>query len=323
MTKLSAVRAILGIVALVGCAPSVPPDRLVKFVPLRKDCTAGEAIPITLEALASHPDQFIGKCVRTRGLVAFRNIFPSLQSLYEESNPEKRVAIYGKSPPDYELWGMRKFADVIGYAYSCEQLGMNAEIEDQKRADEAKTNGSKTVVISFLAGECHYHGGPVIYVSQIAVDEGAPTRLFGPDATKYANLVRLPPDAPHFTEVASAIAPAFEFVRKQDDVALKAHLEKLGTRNASSETVEAVDPRKSPFAFLLGSSRVPEVHYFVPKRPNAESEGRYLAIGCVCKMDDCERKWPIALSDTVADPDWPYACMTAEKNGSDIFVSWY
>ncbi|MGD0190946.1 MAG: hypothetical protein ABSD74_09420 [Rhizomicrobium sp.] len=321
MIKLFQVLALLGLLAVGACASKMPSDTPANFVPLRENCSTSEAIPIELKQFGSDPDRYFGKCIRTRGLVFARYIFPDLPSLYGHPQPEETIAIYGASPQGYELWDMRKFVDVVGFAYSCESLWANAEVQAQQSMEEAKKKGSGETTIPFLAGECHYHAGPILYVSQIAIDGGAATRFFGPAAAeKYGNLTPMAHDTPHAAEIVEAIAPAFQHVRKRDEESLKAHLEKLGMNLAASEAKMAIDPNRSPFSFLLGAGRAPEIHYFLLKTPSTDAASDYVAFGCVCKVSDCEGTWPIHSADTNADPDWPYACMSAQKNGKITYL---
>jgi len=183
----SQIRALLAVLILTGCSSPNPPAEAAKLVPLREDCTVSEAVPATLEDFISHPNRLIGKCISVRGFVAFRDVVPNLQWLYQRPNSDKRVALYGKNPPGVELWAMRSYADMVGYAYSCEQLWAFSHAQAEQEIEEAKKRGSEEIIVPFIAGSCHYHGGPLLWVSQITVDENSPNRLFGPSAAKYAS----------------------------------------------------------------------------------------------------------------------------------------
>ncbi|HET7083426.1 MAG TPA: hypothetical protein VFI23_01550 [Rhizomicrobium sp.] len=271
----------------------------------------------------SHPNRFIDKCIHVRGFVAFRDVVPSLQWLYEHPKLDERVALYGRNPPGVELWAMRNYADLVGFAYSCEQLGTFAEAQTEQKNEEAKKKGSDVESIPFIAGNCHYRGGPVLWVSLITVDENSPNRLFGPAAAKFSSLTPMLPSTAHATEIANAIGPIFEFMRKQDKAGLEAHLEKIGDGGASSHANDAVDTNQNPFSFLLGAPKAPDVHYFVPKERIRGAAGNYASIGCVCKIDDCDGKWPIAELDASNKPQWPYSCIRAAKEDNILFVYLY
>jgi hypothetical protein len=75
--------AMFCVLAATGCAAPEPGQNTTELVPLRSDCTAAEAMATKLEDFISRPDRYIGKCIRTRGFVAFRSVSPSLQSLYK------------------------------------------------------------------------------------------------------------------------------------------------------------------------------------------------------------------------------------------------
>jgi hypothetical protein len=233
------------------------------------------------------------------------------------------VAIYGKSPPGMELWGMRSYADLIGFAYSCEQLWDLSEAQADQANEEAKKRGSNEETISFISGECHYHGGPLLWVSQITVDEGIANRLFGGAGAKYGDIMPMLPDAPHAAAITNAIAPIFEFVRKQDKAGLEAHLKKLGNGGASYNANDAIDLRQATFSFLMGAPKTPDVHYFVPNERIRGADGDYAAIGCVCKVEDCDGKWPIAYMDATNRPGWPYSCIQIWKERDLVSVRLY
>ena len=311
----------LFVLVLAACASPVPPEKPVAFVPLREDCTASEAIPIALEDFASDPDLYIGKCVRTHGLIAFRSIFPDLHRLYTAYYlPANPIAVYGKNLDD--LWGMRKFADVVGFAYSCEQLWTRAEMNADKETEEAKKRGSQDEYIPFIAGECHYHGGPLIYLSQISVDENSPTRLSGITAGRYGNLKPLHADVPQAAEIRGFLEPIFESMEKRDEATLRSRLQELGAGDAHNQAKDLLDPRKSPFSFLFGANVELNVHYFVLRQPATYTPNRYIAVGCVCKKNDCDGLWPIATADAGANPDWPFACISVERDEDYKSVNW-
>jgi hypothetical protein len=297
--------------------------QVAKVVPPREDCAASEAVPATLEDFISHPDRLMDKCIHVRGFVAYRAVVPDLPWFYVHHKPEERVALYGVDPPGRELWGMRAYADITGYAYSCEQFWAFATARADQENEKAKETGSKTESIPFIGGECHYHGGPLLWVSQIRVDDQAPNRLFGLSAAKYASLTPMLSSAPYAAEVTDFIAPIFDFIRKQDKAGLEAHLQKIGDGGASSDTDHVTDAKQSPFAFLLGANKAPDVYYFVPTGPGPGAVRDYEAIGCVCKINNCDGKWPIAEGDARNNPDWPYACVQVSKEDFGAFVYLY
>jgi hypothetical protein len=311
---------ILLALAVSACGTFTPVSETANVVAPREDCSVSEAIPATLEDFISHPNRLLDKCIHVHGFVAYRSVVPNIQWLYERSKPEDRVALYGKDPPGKELWAInRNYADLVGFAYSCEQLGAFTQAEADRAEEEAKKNGSDTVIISMLTGNCHYHGGPLLWVSQITLDQNSPTRLFGPVAAKLGNLIPMLPSAPNAAERTNAIAPIFEFFRKQDKEGLQAHLEKLEDASAGAFANDVGDPQ-GPFSFLRGEAKVPDVHYFIPRDSTDSAADYYYAIGCICKTDGCDGKWPIAEMDTDNEPEWPYACIRVMKADNNKLV---
>ena len=300
---------------VVLCAPSSSRADEANLVPPRGDCTAAESIPASLERFLSRPSRFMNKCIRVRGFVAFRSVAPSLEWLYQSPDTDKLIAIYGEDSSGANLWGLRAYADLVGFAYSCEQLGEFVYAEADRANAEAKKAGRDTESFPFISGNCHYHGGPLLWVSQATVDKAAPNRVFGKRNAKYGDLVPMASSARYASEITGAIAPMFDLIRQRDKSGLKTYLEKLGVGSASFDSDLAIDPEKTPFSFLLGASSTPVVHYFVSKDRARGAFGDYAAVGCICKSDGCDGKWPIAYMDVRYEPDWPYSCIQISKEG--------
>jgi hypothetical protein len=214
---------------------------------------------------------------------------------------------------------MRNYADLVGYAYSCERYGAWAEAEVKKANDEAKRNGSGTESIVFISGNCHYHGGPLLWISEITVDEKSPTRLFGPAAARFGDLTPMPARAPHAAEIVKTIGPMFELIRAQDHPGFEAYLKSVGAVAPEYHANDALGPGNKPFYDLRGTTALPAVQYFIPKERSRRSD--YVAVGCVCRAGDCDGKWPIATVDTGGN-EWPYACITATKEGKELYLQW-
>jgi hypothetical protein len=115
----------------------------------------------------------------------------------------------------------------------------------------------------------------------------------------------------------------FAFIRKQDQAALEAHLLKIGDGGAQYQVNDALDAKQGAFSFLLGAPTAPVVHDVFPKARIRGAADNYAATGCVCKIDNCDGKWPIAEMDARNEPEWPYACIQATKEDDVASVRLY
>jgi hypothetical protein len=308
----------LTLTALASCvaAGQVATDQRA-VVRLRFDCRMDESTPLDLAGFVAAPDQYMGRCVHARGIIAFRRFYPDALSLYSTRSPEGLVAVYGQdSSEDGEsLWVARKPVDLIGYTYTCEEYSRYADASIEAKSQAAKARGENYAAMALITGECHDRGGPALFVSQWKTIQGMPNRLSGREAAeRFGDLFEMDQRWPYAVEVQSIAKEWFRLLRAQDAEGLQTllRLEQVADRSYTDDMLmrHYTHSAESPYAALFGAAESPIIKYFQSGVPYGSLVGDYQAYGCACKSGDCQEEWPIHSQDTEpADMEWPYICV--------------
>ena len=275
-------------------APALAADR---------PCNRQTATSVTVRQLLTNYAPYVETCVRIHGFVAQRSLYESIESFYDHRRtlPEPGyIGVYGTALQEDWLWAYRNGADLVGTLSACNLI----------EAPPPQDN-----VIVMIIGDCHYRDGPIIYVSELIPDPSTPRRLFGAEA--YARYGALAPVAAVEIKAGTrrTIHALFDAIRRRDAKKMKALL-KWPFDSRDGELADAVNPARSPYAFLIGMRRLPPIQYF----RTTENDPRERTMeGCVCKQDDCTRIWPITRWDANAEEAWPYVCIEAYSGGAIAF----
>ena len=286
-------------------------------MPLRLDCRMEESTPLDFAQFVAEPDQYMGRCVHARGIIAFRRFYPDATSLYSAASAAKLVGVYGddSSEGGESLWAVRKPVDLIGYTYTCEEYSRYADASIETKRQAARARGEDYAAVAFITGECHYHGGPALFVSQWKTIDGAPNRLTGREAAeRYGDLFETNERWPHAAEVQRIAKEWLGLMRAQDALGIQALLrrEQVADESYADEMLmrHYTHSAESPYAALFGASASSVIKYFQSGVPYGTVAGDYQAYGCACKSGDCEGDWPIHSQDAKpADAEWPYICV--------------
>lgn len=262
-------------------------------------CTRGNAQAVTVLRMLEHPKHFDGRCIRLKGIAAFRTFYDDLPSLYarltrRSGDPEPHyVALYsGDGALLDRLWQARESMEIVGRASTCETMGRRAQEDAERENAEAEKAGSNRVVVVMMSGPCHYEDGPIIQVSQ-AVSLPGKARLTGEAArARYGDAFFLPLPRDSVRKPVEALIAA---LRNRDAAALSAR--KIEDDWKVSTAAELLDPAKSPFAFLLGATRDPQTAYFDLRLQMDDVQPGTIGMACICRKDDCTGDWPIAFAD--------------------------
>lgn len=283
---------------------------------------------VALRDLMAQPTTYVGRCIRTHGLVVSRYVYPDLEGLYFNSDQNVGLYTYDESLGD-DLFSYRAWTEITGVVDTCERIHAAAS------AEEARLQAENELDFVFVGGPCHYYTHlAVLDVFAFARVDGRPLRLTAAGLPPNLWLLRqadaLRPDEVHLSE---AIERWFAAVKAQDAARIdELHSGKARPLSASELQYYArmTDPR-SPVADLIareGPLRVVFfrfVHGVLRTASWEEVESRLF--GCVCKTDDCEGLWPIAPEDTYADIRWPYVCAAALSSATGVIVErdlfWY
>lgn len=297
----------LFVAMLLTACVNTAPNRYADDAGPREDCRAEEAQQLDVTGFIANPERFIRRCIRVRGIIAFRQFFPDVASMYKANMHSKDViGIYGSAD---SLWEMRKSVELIAYTYTCDELGKYAERQTDRANREAKAQGRDSVTISFISGECHYHDGPILLVSHWQETESNPPRLYGAEnALRYGDLIPIRDDWEHASEVKNFSREWFDGIRKQDANILYSAAQSAGISRFQASTAEKITHAKdSPYASLFGATKAPLIEFFRLKidAPDNYPDGAFFAFGCVCRAENCSGMWPIATAMLSIVPTGP------------------
>ncbi len=321
MKSLLSVLRVLPIFVLSACATTdASNDSDKPIVELRTNCTRAESVEIDIGKFSTNPEPYIGRCVHARGIIADRSFFPSLQVMYNSRiPPERKIAISGDNET---LWGMRKFVDIVAFAYSCQELGRSAQAKADRQDADLSARGEEAGTLVFIAGNCHYFSSPVLHVSERAPVEGEPVRLTGASTGRsFGNLIEIQTTSPSARTIRDHIQTRLDFIRARDFDGLKNFMraDGLSEEDAQEAIRYLLLENDAPFAFLAGVSTPPVVRYFGIKG-EPRSARNFDSYRCVCKTADCEGLWPISSLDTEKRPEWPYSCMHVRGIEGDVYL---
>jgi hypothetical protein len=172
--------------------------------------------------------------------------------------------------------------------------------------------------ISFIDGECHYHNGPILFVSEWHENKMSPTRLTGHvNAQKFGDLVVMDENWEHAAAFKKLSQEWFDSIRSKNPIALQQVVENFGINRFYKENAEKLASNaNSPYASFFGLKTQPTVAYFTARLdPDRYPEGAYLAFACACKSAECADMWPIASIDAGYRTEWPYVCLALSRYG--------
>jgi hypothetical protein len=270
-------------------------------------CTRDNSEEVSVRNVLREPERFKGKCIRVFGLLGGRGIFADVAAYYAEASSLERnqeIAVYSDTDiPD--LWTARSFVEAIGEATTCEAIWDESEANANKKTAEAKANGSGSEFIAFVAGNCHYHGGPALIVSRLDRHPDIAVRLTDARSrSRFGDLKRLRTDAPRYQEIRQAAEPWFESIRTHNEAALFSQM-----KYSQDYRDELLSPASSPLAKLVGSSKPHAFAYFDVMNGFYDDPQWRRTVACICIESDCERTWPLTEQDGYSNKLWPYFCI--------------
>ena len=280
------------------------------------DCTRANAQNVTVLAMLRHPDDFEGRCVRLKGIVAFRSVFDDMPSLYadltrRDTTPEPHSVVLYANDEDLGLRLLRARAnmDLIGVASTCVALRKRNMEATQQPSTEPLGPGEERVAVMITAGPCHEADGPLIEVAE-AIPMGGSAWLTGEAARrKYGDAAFLTSPAKNARKPVDALIAAL----RARDASLAP--KKIAERGSDVTPAMLLDPAKSPYAFLIGAPHAPQIAYFDLSAHADTMERDLVASVCICKRDDCTKDWPIAFGDMDSNEGLPFKCLAVFDDG--------
>ena len=286
-------------------------------------CEPTEARAVSIRDLHDNPAAYLRQCVRIVGVSAggrdvvadIADYYLHMTQLLEGRTEGIGIGLYASKLTTGSI-SERERVEVIGRAYSCEELYREAEA-----ASDEKYGG--TAPPPMLGGYCHYYGNAIVFAARSRILEPGPLRLAGAEAAKaVGDLDDLVARDTRYTEVWKRATQWFDAVRRESSPQHDDFLDVCGrlpqpTTDADARVRECRDSRRREL-LILGRGRLPPIKYFVRHIkpwyfPGADD---YYALGCVCRTANCEGKWPIHSIDS-ASPAWPYFCAhVVRENGA-------
>jgi hypothetical protein len=275
--------------------------------PPRPDCEAANSVETTIAEIHRQPARYLDQCVRVSGLFAGIRMYDSRDGIYLTgrlgsdgnsipANLHHRIGIDNQEMRNLRLRAPTR-ATVTGRVDSCE-----------RRYQRVLDAGG----IPFLAGYCHYEGGPTIVVSHYRLNGGRYERLAGEAARlRFGNIARLPADWRHRAMLESLAADFLAALQRRARARMaELHDFRADTGNEHDQVVLAMllAQPDSPFAQLRETAS-PQMAIFVTNPGGSPvADENVSGILCFCRAADCTDRWPIALIDVDNAPDRPYAC---------------
>ncbi|HEY2071463.1 MAG TPA: hypothetical protein VGG48_18030 [Rhizomicrobium sp.] len=277
-------------------------------------CTDANSQTISVEELTAQPDHYTHVCVHVRALLVDRGLVSDVRSLYAES--ERRwsgmVAIYSSDGSDTEkFWSSRAVVDVIGEATTCGTLYDEAMAEADRQNREARNRDVETIVM--MSGLCHYHrsNDAALIANRVTWFPDEPIRLSGETAWQMYGDLDVVAEV-HLGAARPAAEQWFDAIRRRDPTVFQKE------SWSKADVDRNLDPQRSPLRALFGA-QPGEIRYFRHKNREAQDASNRTTYACVCKAGDCSGKWPISVSDTGLNENWPYICVRVGPGGEIWF----
>jgi hypothetical protein len=243
-------------------------------------CTRAGSETISGTQFMAHYKRYAGRCLHLRGLIAARAYYPSVVALYT-SNRRPAATYSASADIGDELWMKRAMVDLVARATTCNRIWDDASAEAEAANRRAKETGSDTETIPFIAGLCHYAGGPALEISAITWRDAKRTRLTADtDRARYGNIVPVKVTASGMNAMSTVAEKWFS------------------------------DHRSDKNADLGWLPPAPlSIAYFREKNWDRRAADTILNLACVCRTADCTSKWPIHTADAWEHDRWPYYCI--------------
>lgn len=301
--------------------------------PPREDCTSANSEPLDVAQFAADPRKYGGHCVQVRGIIVARGFVRDQRELYETfsgaSAGSPIIGVYGKeyaTDGQSNLWGARVWADIFAYTYSCEEFSAHSWESARRANEEAEARGERATHFPFIAGLCHYRGGPVLWVSSWTVVPGLSTQLQSEsDVERYRNLVEADERWSHFKDTRTVFVTWLDLVRSSDptplvEYYLKRYYSNLPNGRDSAKT--RAEATRGAFSFLVGRA-MPPIKVLLYTASYRRNETDFTAYGCICKETDCAGRWPTHTLDAAGDRASPFMCTEiAAIEGEPARVVW-
>lgn len=282
----------------------------------RPTCTKDNSMLVRAQSLLSDPGSYVNRCVRVRGLLAYRRIYPGTLSMYattddrpdlsgpDSNSPATSIAAYPSDTVPIEVLSQtRSFAELIGWIGRCELYF------------DPSAFGPNTITL--IEPLCEFERGPTIEVDSVNPIPNVTTRLSGQIARlKYGNLA-LAQESEIPQPARDGIQHWFAAVQARDLNTINSTY--MNPSYSPRDRKEFVNPDTSPFRSIFGRSGPVQITYLQRKAGRNEDAQYY---GCVCKISSCTYEWPIVAIDATYLDKWPYMCVSADRSGTITLDEW-
>ena len=275
-------------------------------------CTEREAIHTTVVEIRSHPARYLDRCVTVTGAFAGIRMYSGREGLYlafrfgSDRNDTRANWAHLIGIDNQEMRNQRlrypQRTTVTGRVDSCE-----------RRYARIEAAGG----IPFLAGYCHYDGGPTIVVATYDISDTRYERMIGEEARRrYGNLVVMPANWLGRAQIEALAAEFLQALRTGDRPKLDLLHEIHDESNEHDRALlsELLENPESVFAQLRRAPPTQTAFFALAAAdgsPRGQDDGPAATI-CFCRIGDCSGRWPISYNDANNDPERPYVCTHAE-----------
>lgn len=271
-------------------------------------CTARNSVPASVSEIATHPENYRGRCVVTRGVMSAPHLFANVDGIYvqpkDRSNPSSSGLRIGVDNIEDQQVDRYRHVEIIGRVQDCEPL---------RNAFHASAPQGEVLIVT---GYCHYYNGPYLWIYNLRGTRGPriERRLQNFGREDYGDLKPAPQEWPHRAQVEALAGQFFAALRSKDRETLsRLHFPDDKSRRPEDER-ELLDyllDSHSPFE-VLNSEHIILIDGTTYDEPDA-----YSATVCFCRVASCSGRWPIATFDADNLPDRPYACSKIEPHLGD------
>lgn len=283
---------VLGCLVVLGLAGSADAQQPAP----RNVCAPANAQKATVEAIASDPAAWMGKCVTVHGIYAGERIYKDVDAAYGVSN----AVIGGYADARTEGFWSGEFT---------------GRVSDCARAENDLQTGllrSPGVSLHERTLGCMAPEGPfLVFMSQHDVTPAKVVRRM--PGAKGGDLVAAQKDWPHLAAVEKLAADFIAALRAEDRTQLARFAQNAyEVEQLLGGRATAIDDLKKPV------DRPMQVFVHRPSE-SADTTGAEV---CYCRTKDCTKRWPIARRDADNQTSRPYACIRIDGERDTAAAPW-
>lgn len=290
-------------------------------------CTLENSAKLSISRALGKKADYIGECVAISGTLAGEAIYETIGDVYLASplssgDVHNRIGLAAGSSGNFD--GHRGSLRLIGRLVDCDAVQRRIALQIKETARKNREENT-LIFMERPVGFCGDHSGLAIKSDVITpLDLAGFTRLTSDrDRRRFGDLAVFDENHPFAAQI-EAIA---EYTRNQKCTSKEP--KNIGSIVDSRFSSPVINGPDAPFqwsvnAFFRDDQRDAILANLCTKKQlqtalftlssaspyygQQRGPTHFHALQCYCLEEDCEGKWPIALIDTVWDPQLPYFC---------------